>query len=361
VAADTKQSIKLGMSNALTGPASDLGQALRHGSQLYFDRVNDAGGIYGRKVELISLDDGYEPELTVINTRKLIEQDDVFALFGYVGTPTSHSILSMLDKSQIPYLMPLTGADFLREPIKPNIYNLRASYQQEVSAQIDYLINHKHLKNIALVIQADEFGLVAQKAINTELSLHNIEPVAYARYKRNTHDMSHVLKKLQAQPIEAVIFVGTYEPFSQLINLSYQKNMDLLFTSLSFISSHKLFSLLQHNSRVIITEIVPDPYQCQWAVCKMFRSDMKKNHVKYFNRVQLEGYLNAFVFTEVAKLCQLNLTRSCLLEKFETFSLNESNLSITFSQINHQGLQNTYLSYSPNFTRTDNNVSAVKH
>ena len=84
--------IKLGMSNALTGPTSQLGQKLKKGSQVYFDKVNNLGGIYGRKIELISYDDGYEPEHTVRNTRLLIEQEQVFALFGYVGTPTSHAI-----------------------------------------------------------------------------------------------------------------------------------------------------------------------------------------------------------------------------------------------------------------------------
>jgi ABC-type branched-subunit amino acid transport system substrate-binding protein len=348
------------MSNALTGPTKDLGQDLRLGSLLFFGRLNQEGGIEGRKIELISLDDGYEPELTVINTRKLIEQEDVFALFGYVGTPTSHAILPILNKSKIPYLMPLTGADFLRQPVKENIFNLRASYKQEVKTQINYLINKKHFKNIALVIQADQFGLVAQRAISSELSLHNIQPVVHARYKRNTHDMLHVLKKLKTQPIEAVIFVGTYNPFSQLINLSHQEGMDLLFTSLSFISSHKLFSLLKYKSRVIVTEVVPDPYKCQWTICKKFRKDMKDNNHKNINRIQLEGYLNAYVFSEVAKLCGQNLTKSCLLEKFKTLSLHEEDLPIKFSHGSHQGLQEIYLSYSPDFDSFAKEIKKVK-
>ena len=159
------QTIKLGTSNALSGPASSLGNDLNEGALIYFKRLNKNGGINGTPIALINLDDGYEPKKTVLNTKKLIDQQ-VLALFGYVGTPTSHAIMPMLKKSKIPYLMPFTGADFLRTPIHDNIFSLRASYYQEGKAQIEYLINVKEFKKIALVIQADEFGLTAQRAIN---------------------------------------------------------------------------------------------------------------------------------------------------------------------------------------------------
>ena len=140
------------MSNALTGPASQLGQELSSGALVYFNKLNRLGGIHGKQVELISLDDGYEPENTVINTRLFIKKEKVFALFGYVGTPTSHAILPMLKQSNIPYLMPFTGADFLRTPIVSNVFNLRASYLQEAQAQIDFLVKQKGFDQIALVI-----------------------------------------------------------------------------------------------------------------------------------------------------------------------------------------------------------------
>ena len=166
------KTIKLGMSNALSGPASDLGKELSKGANTYFSRLNERGGINGRPVELISLDDGYEPKKTVINTKKLIDQQ-VLALFSYVGTPTSYAIMPLLINSQIPYLMPFTGADFLRSPPSNNIINLRASYYQELAAQVDYLIKSQKHKKIALVIQADEFGLTAQTAVNKILKDKN--------------------------------------------------------------------------------------------------------------------------------------------------------------------------------------------
>ena len=339
------ETIKLGMSNALTGPTSELGKELRKGAIAYFTRLNQHGGINGRQVELLSLDDGYEPEQTVINTKVFIEQG-VLALFGYVGTPTSYAILPILKKSKIPYLMPFTGADFLHSPTDSNIFNLRASYYQELRAQIEYLIAVQKYKKIALVIQADEFGLAAQRAVNRILHDKKLKVEITARYKRNSSDMKGVLLKLAAQQIEAVIFVGTYQPFTHLINLAHQQELDLLFTSLSFIGSHNLFSQIPATSKIMLSEVVPDPLQCKWQLCQQFKIDMRNAGYTKLNRVQLEGYLNAFVFSHVAMRCEKALTRQCLLKQLEQFNYQDNNFDISFSKYNHQGLQKVYFSFS---------------
>ncbi len=338
--------IKLGMSNALSGPAKNLGQDLKQGSLVYFNNLNENGGIHGKKIKLISLDDGYEPENTVGNTRKLIEDEQVLALFGYVGTPTTYAILPILNKSKIPYLMPFTGADFLRSPVVSNIYNLRASYYQEVQAQVNYLVKKLAFKNIAIVIQADEFGLSAQRDIIKVLKQYKMKPIISARFKRNSNDIEQALAKLKTKPIDAVIFVGTYQPFSHLINLAYQQGIRPLFTSLSFIGSQSAFSHLKYPSKVMISEVMPDPNLCEWQLCQNFLIDMDKAGIKKVNRIHLEGYLNAFVFAQVAKMCTAKLTQKCLLEKFETFSFNDQTLTINFSADNHQGLQQVYFSFS---------------
>jgi len=338
--------IKLGMSNALSGPAKNLGQDLKQGSLVYFNNLNKNGGVHGKKIRLISLDDGYEPENTVGNTRKLIEDEQVLALFGYVGTPTTYAILPILNKSKIPYLMPFTGADFLRSPVVSNIYNLRASYYQEVQAQVSYLVKKLALKNIAIVIQADEFGLSAQRDIIKVLKQYKMKPIISARFKRNSNDIEQALAKLKTKPIDAVIFVGTYQPFSNLINLAYQQDIKPLFTSLSFIGSQSAFAHLKYPSKVMISEVMPDLNLCEWQLCKNFLIDMDKAGIKKVNRIHLEGYLNAFVFAQVAKMCPAELTQKCLLEKFETFSFNDHTLTINFSADNHQGLQQVYFSFS---------------
>jgi ABC-type branched-subunit amino acid transport system substrate-binding protein len=338
--------IKLGMSNALTGPASQLGQELSKGAFVYFNQLNKLGGIKGQQIDLISLDDGYEPENTVRNTKTLVEQKQVLALINYVGTPTSHAILPILKQTNIPYLMPFTGADFLRTPVVENIFNLRASYLQEAKAQINFLVNKKKFSQIALVIQADEFGLAAQRSFVQTLKEHNLKPVINERFKRNSNDIEKVLIHLKAKPLEAIIFVGTYQPFSHLINLSYEQGLRPFFSTLSFASSKDVFARLSYPSKVLVSEVMPEPDQCLWDICQQFIQDMTKAGFQQLNRLQLEGYLNAYIFSLVAKQCSHILTRSCLMKKFESFKLKQGGLNISFSSNDHQGLSQVYLSFS---------------
>lgn len=332
------------MSNALTGPTSTLGIELSKGANTYFDRLNKLGGIHGRPVELMGLDDGYEPENTVINTKKFIEKD-VLALFGYVGTPTSHSIMPLLTKTKIPYLMPFTGADFLRTSTN-NIFNLRASYAQELAVQLEYLTSVQAYKKIALVIQADEFGLAAQRVVNKVLAEKHLKVVTTARYRRNTNNIQEAFTQLMKQPVDAVIFVGTYQPFVDLIRLSNKQGLNALFTGLSFIGAHNLFNELPANSRVIVSEVMPDPKSCGGKICQQFRYDMAAAGFTQLNRVQFEGYINAFVFNEVAKQCQVKLTQQCLIEQFELFEYQDSSLTISFKPKKSQGVKPVYFSFS---------------
>jgi ABC-type branched-subunit amino acid transport system substrate-binding protein len=345
--------IKLGMSNALTGPTSHLGQELSKGAFVYFNQLNKRGGINGKQIELISLDDGYEPEHTVINTRILIQQKQVLALFNYVGTPTSHAILPILKQTNIPYLMPFTGADFLRTPVIGNIFNLRASYSQEAKAQVDFLVSKKKFSNIALIIQADEFGLAAQRSYIKILADYNLTPAITQRFKRNSDDVTKVLDRLKSTPLDAIIFVGTYEPFSKLINLSYEQGIHPFFSSLSFVSSEDVFSKLLYPSKVVISEVMPDPFQCHWHICQEFIQDMKNTGVKQLNRLQLEGYLNAYIFSLVATQCGDNLTQACLIREFEAFKLEQNGLKIEFSPDSHQGLNQVFLSFSKEAKKTN--------
>jgi len=333
------------MSNALSGPSSNLGKDLKTGASIYFNNLNKHGGIHGKPVELISLDDGYEPEKTVINTKKLLEQQ-VQALFGYVGTPTSYAIMPTLKKSKIPYLMPFTGADFLRNATTKNIFNLRASYYQEVKAQIEYLINIKGLKKIALVIQADEFGLTAQRSVNKILKENQLSLTSTARYRRNTDDIKSALTKISYQQVDSVIFVGTYQPLINLINLADQQKLDVLFTSLSFIGSHNVLNQIPKSSKLILSEVVPAPKECLWKLCQDFIADMRSAGYEKLNRTQLEGYLNAFVFSDVAKNCKEEISSSCILQEFKEYKYQESDLNIDFDNANRQGLQHVYLSFS---------------
>ncbi|MDO6444754.1 ABC transporter substrate-binding protein [Colwellia sp. 1_MG-2023] len=348
---NNQQVIKLAVSNATSGPTSQLGIRLNQGANAYFSRVNLEGGVAGKTIKIEHLDDGYEPFKTLKNTQKFLARNDIFAFFNYVGTPTTHAILNLISDSETPFLMPFTGAEFLRTPAIGNIFHLRASYYQETEQQINYLVDSKKITNIGLLIQADEFGTAVEKGYLMALKDRGLKPTVTTRYRRNTNEIDLALSILKAKNVQAVAFVGTYEPFAQLINSAYQQNFTPFFTSVSFISSHDLFQRLNQASNVLVTEVMPDPNACYDDICLQFKQDMRAQGIEEVDQILFEGYLNAFVFVEVAKLCGIALSQSCFLENMANFEYNQKGLSISFKDNAHQGLSSIFLNF---FTSTIN-------
>lgn len=153
-----KGTIVLGASLPLSGINSNLGKDIVVGAHTYFSHTNARGGINGQKIEFIQYDDKYEPENTLTNTQTLIEKDKVFALFGFVGTPTVKRILPIITQSNIPFIAPYTGASFLRNANIPNIINFRSSYVEEIEALVEYLTQTKGVTRFAIFYQNDDYG-----------------------------------------------------------------------------------------------------------------------------------------------------------------------------------------------------------
>jgi ABC-type branched-subunit amino acid transport system substrate-binding protein len=143
--------IVFGQSAALDGPAEALGRGMEVGILAAFDEINRAGGIEGRMLELITYDDGYEPERAIANVTHLIEDDHVFAIIGEVGTPTSGAVQPITGQAGVPFLAPFTGAEFLRDPALQNVVNIRASYGQEAEAWVEHLTSDLGLDRIAIL------------------------------------------------------------------------------------------------------------------------------------------------------------------------------------------------------------------
>ncbi|HSY26375.1 MAG TPA: ABC transporter substrate-binding protein, partial [Burkholderiaceae bacterium] len=202
--------IRLGMSNALSGPAMGLGTGIKRGSEVYFSKVDAAGGVHGRNIKLLSEDDGYEPTRAVTATRKLIDQDNVFALFGYVGTPTSTVAEAIASKSGVPFFGPFTGAEFLRTPVNNLVFNVRESYVAEAELQVERLVKDLGIKKIGVFMQADAYGLAGKDAVVKALKKRNMILAGEGRYQRNTEEVDSAVAMLKSEKPEAVIMVGAY-------------------------------------------------------------------------------------------------------------------------------------------------------
>lgn len=335
--------IKLGMSAALTGPTQHLGIEISQGANLYFSQYNKTRDDESPAIKLIIYDDGYEPHQTVLNTRTLIDKDNVFALFSYVGTPTSKVVMPILENKNILYFSPFTGANFLRTPVNKNIFNIRASYFDEAQTQINYFIPQLNNAKVALFIQADQFGLSAIEDYRKALKNVGITQYQQVRYKRNTSEVSFAVKSLLKSNPDIIFCVGTYEPIANLINeLRAAKNTSKI-VMLSFAGGEYLHQRLTHFNDVYITSAFPSPESSSANIIKQYRTAMGSMTL---SRESLEGYINAATFTEIIKKMQHN-DKSFTLENFvntaENINFNSFGLPLHFSKTNHQALTSTYL------------------
>ena len=195
----TGETVLFGQSAALAGPARELGRNMRLGIEAAFHEVNGRGGVHGRRLVLASLDDSYEPEEAVANTHALIEDEEVFALIGAVGTPTSRSAAPVAAQLGVPYIAPFTGAAFLRDPQWENIVNLRASYNQETEEMVLRLTTDLGVKRIAVIYQDDSFGRAGYRGVREAMDRRNLAPVAIGLYPRNTTAVKTALLDVTVQ------------------------------------------------------------------------------------------------------------------------------------------------------------------
>ena len=337
----TDKEIHIGMANALSGPASGLGVNLKAGSEAYFARINAGGGVNGRKIVLVSKDDGYEPEKTAAATRALIEQDKVFALFGYVGTPTSTAAVPLASRANVPYLFPFTGAEFLRNPVNKWVFNVRASYFDETETMVERLTRDAGAKKIALFIQDDAFGEAGKAGINRALHRRNMKVAEEARYKRNTIEVDEGMAKIKAAAPDAVVFVGTYKPFVELIKKARAAGLKAKFMTVSFIGTADFIREAGADGEgVYITQVMPSPDNAAVPLVKQFQDDMKGGPVNYSS---LEGYVNAAVLVEALKKSGANPTRAALVGALEGLSTDLGGLKVAFSAASHQGAKDVFL------------------
>ena len=337
----SEKEIRIGMANALSGPASGLGVNLKAGADAYLARVNAAGGVNGRKIVLLSKDDGYEPEKTAAATRALIEQDKVFALFGYVGTPTSTAAVPLASRASVPYLFPFTGAEFLRNPVNKWVFNVRASYFDETETIVERPSKDAGAKKIALFIQDDAFGEAGKAGVNRALHRRGMKVAEEARYKRNTIEVDEGMAKIKAAAPDAVVFVGTYKPFVEIIKKAKAAGLKAKFMTVSFIGTSDFIREAGADGEgVYITQVMPSPDNTAAPLVKQFQDDMKGGPVNYSS---LEGYANAAVLTEALKKAGANPTRATFLTALESFSADLGGLKVAFSATSHQGAKDVFL------------------
>lgn len=339
----TEKEIIIGMSNALSGPTAALGTGVKAGSSVYINKVNAQGGINGRKIMLISYDDGYEPERASANAKKLIEEDKVFALFGFVGTPTSSAVMPLFSKAGVPYIAPFTGAELLRNPINKNLFNVRASYFDETEAMVNHLTKDLGIKKIGVFAQADAYGDAGRAGVNRALRKFNMTLVGDGKYPRNTVDIDEGLEALKKANPEAVIMIGTYKPCAAFIKKAKSQGFNPKFLNVSFVGTDPLISELgKDGDGVIVTQVVPNPKDSLLPIVKEFKTDMKAADQASVDFTSLEGYIDAVVLVEGLKKTS-TLTRSSFETAMESLAVDVGGMKTMFGPAQHQAFREVYL------------------
>lgn len=343
----TDDKIILGQSCALTGPAKALGNGMRNGMVAYFNKINRNGGILGRKIQVISYDDGYEPDRAIINSRRLLQEDKVFLGIGYVGTPTSKAVLPMYREFNIPFLTPFTGAELLRAKNLKNVINLRASYHQEMEEIASYLVRKKGLTKIACFYQNDAYGHTGLDGITKALEKRSLNLVATGRYERNTMAVKSGLLKIRRAKPEAVVMVGAYKPCAEFIKLGKKYGLgDTVFCNISFVGTHALIKELAGKGEgTIVSQVVQCPKQADLPVAREFAEDLNPiSGIVDHDFVSFEGYLAAKLFCIAAKKAGKDLTRESLIKAFEEAgTLDLGGVKVKYGKDDHQGMNKVFL------------------
>jgi ABC-type branched-subunit amino acid transport system substrate-binding protein len=343
----TDTEILLGQTAALEGPTSALGQGMRAGLLAGFAEVNDSGGINGRRIRLISKDDGYEPDRAIANARELIDQDKVFLLIGSVGTPTAKVILPICEERGVPLVAPFTGAGLLRAPFRKLVVNLRASYPEEMERLAQFLVDQKKLTRIACFFQSDDYGQAGLKGIEAALKRRNLELAVTGTYERNTTAVKGALLDIRKANPEAVVMVGTYKPCAEFIKLGRKLGMkDTLFCNISFVGTRALVAELGGEGEgTLITQVVPAPSSEAPPVVKSYAQALRKQQPDApLDWISLEGYLAAKLFCAAVAKGGRDLDRESFLSVLEqTGSFDLGGLKAVFGPEDHQGLDDVFL------------------
>lgn len=323
----TPNSIVVGQSAALTGPAAQLGIQMNRGMKLYFDQVNAKGGINGRQIEIKALDDGYEPDRTLANTKRFVAEggdDEVFALLGYVGTPTSNAALPLIKESKIPFIGPFTGAAVLREPFHRSVFHLRAGYNEE-TAEIVKRLTSLGMNKIAVFYQNDAYGQAGLSGVTKALAAQGLRPAATATVERNSTDVKAAIDTLLAAKPDAIVQISAYASCAAFIKEARKLGYGGQFFNVSFVGSAALMQALgKDGAGVGITQVVPTPYGSPTPLSLEFNNALKAAGQTDPNYSAMEGYIVARVFTEALRRAGRDVTRDKLITALE--SIRDYNL-----------------------------------
>lgn len=334
----TDTTIVVGQSAPLTGPASQQGIEMRDGALAYFDYINSKGGVAGRKIVLKTLDDAANTERAANNTRQLIAQDGVFALFGYVGIEPSRAALPMVEKENLPFFAPLTGGALLHTQFRPNVFNIRAGNALE-GEKIAENMQGMSFKKIAVLYSDDAGGKAAYEEFAQALKKYGMHVMGSATIARNSTNVAAAAAAIRAMEPHAVMLIATYPSSAAFIQAMRKDALSIpFFWNMSFVGSQGLSKALGRDAAgVMISQVMPSPWHARMALIKQYRELYLRQPGRQPGFSSVEGFIAAKAFVQGLERAGSRLTRASFRAALESATnVDLGGFTLQFSPTSHE-------------------------
>jgi branched-chain amino acid transport system substrate-binding protein len=342
----TDNSILIGSCSALDGPARFLGNQTVMGATAYLHGINDEGGVFGRKIQLLAFDDGYDPDRAAACFKRMTKED-VFSLGFFVGTPTAKVYVPMAQEEKIPVVGLFTGAQLLYEPLKHYVINVRASYYDETREQIDRLWE-LNVHKIGVIYQDDAFGKAVLDGVKLALHKHNAAPAALGTFARNTVEIEAGVREVMAARPQAVIVVGPYAPVAAIVKQAHAAGWRPRFLTVSFVGTEEFIKEAGADAEgTIITQVVPPYDRTDYPTVALYQKYLTKYYpAQPPTFVSFEGFVDAMVVVEGLKRAGKDLTREKFISAIESIHMMNVGLGpklvLNYSATEHKGFDSVY-------------------
>jgi branched-chain amino acid transport system substrate-binding protein len=338
--------IKIGMVNDQTGPNKGAGRSMKVGVDAYFKAVNERGGVNGRKIELVSVNDQYVPDKTVDGLLKLIEEQKIFAVVGTIGTSNGVSIMPIVKEYKLPFVAPRSGAANFRTPVTREIINIRASHQEELDKLIDLLVREGGAKRFAVFYQNDTFGLDVFTCTENALKRHGLTLASKGSFERGTQAVTAALASIMEGKPDAIILGSIYAPGAEFAKAARKEGLKSFLATGSFAGGSNLVQAAGPAAEgLIMSQVVPHLQDLSLPLTKECKEAIEKNPEEVgFNAVTLEGCMTAKSMVLALEKAGNPPTQDGFIKAYEAMkNVDMGGINLTFSSQDHQGQSNVYL------------------
>jgi ABC-type branched-subunit amino acid transport system substrate-binding protein len=334
----TGTEILLGQSTALSGPLGELGQDSSAGSKAYFDYINAQGGVHGRKIRLISLDDGYNAEKAVANVKQLIEQDQVLALFGVLGTPANMAIMPLIEKAGVPNFGPTSGSDAVRIPFNRLVFHTGPSYADEIDKIIEHLLV-RGLTKIAAVYQNNAFGKEGLGNLERIVKARGLTLAGAASIESSGADADKASETLAKTAPQAILMITAGKASADFIKAYNRRAVGMQYFALSVMASQAAIKALGADGvGVVVSQVSPFPFSATSGIVQEYQRVMNKMGIKNWSFASIGGFISAKIMVDGLKRAGRNLTRASLIEGLESMhKVDYDGFLINYGKNSHLG------------------------